>query len=1467
MASIKALVRDQVRHDLEQSPLEVNYGSYHELLYHTQQIWNRVYSSVGLEKTQLNLVYARHLIELLERFPEQASNDIEVKALTALGNYCTSMAESAPNLTARERIEYSLSALDCFRARNNLMPLNSTSLTLVRVALQIYLNSLTELRAEQGSFGFSDIAEEADDALEPYHTLILLTANNRQNLRNNLLFDFFRARARILLAQGRHADYKNLFAEARNYIDPMLLNPERRNTWNSYRLEGELERQSNANFDPAPAPSTTTNALASITRPLTPPDPGEQPSVAAPSEADDTSQSDEDEADELAHLGPVRTPQAWLEHKMTPNDPQRSTNVPYQLFPFIQGGIDMYKTGDYSGALDQFKQAEMLNPNPAFRHVILYNQAATLLALSGQEQSKLAEQLLEQAVTMGSRLPGLRWNLAVAYWRNHGVDRRLIATLNEVVDAGRKAPLCAAAAAHMLGDPLGVLGALLRAKALPGSLPDIDAEMGKLVEDFPSIAPQVSAEQARFAARYQQQVRYPSPTRPPEQPYQRPAYNNPPPPAPRPNYPQGGYPQPNYQPDYQQPNQYPSEQGYQPSRQPYVEQQPYQQPPNYQQPRQPYGQEQQPGYQRPNYPQPQPNYQQPRPPYGQEQQPGYQRPNYQPRTYTPNSGPGQGSYSPNAYGQGYPQRNPYPAPDYNPQRNPGQPQPYQPAQPAPQPDAYPQRPRYNPPPSPPQPAPQGSNLARLASVIALYEGLLDQINALLNPDLSAEERQRYQLELTRSLSRIERHSRETLTTDEAALLNSWFNKWRTLSDALAHQAQHDEPIEVKPAQTHISNAPTPSGLVLAVTNRSEQAARNLELRLPPRPDTYELPYFADAERGEVVGLDRLEPGATSYLRLLLTPRRYGSLDITLELSYYEGDASDEEANAAPRRSYIMLQPNPLTAKFEPLPTVYLAGEAIPPDRTDIFKGRAEEIVKIKASLGLGDDLPRAQSAIPYLTGIGKVGKSSLLNHLANANAHPDLHDALLPVHISMDEYQSDEYKLSTFLAAIATKINDALRLAGRAPAPIDQQGLREQPLITFFDGYLAAVNDSLKPRRLLLMFDEFRYLADKVKRGEWEAAFLSKLRTLYQQGQICLVFAGRGAFNEITRGLNEPSLLDSVRDHPLSFLSTQAVSELIREPSAKRGINFLPEAVTLISWLTAGHPFFVQYICHDAISEILNRERRTVVTPEDVASLKQLYLQSDNLFSHLWNGEMRELHQDVVFTLLGLQPQPGAFVGRQMLVEALPDVDGREVAGVIEQLCRREVLEDGSSAGQPGVRVRIPLLYEWFRTKHERGLSLSPFSRLDHLNDIKSLTMQALKLRKNINRAASEPVFKEGVFDENNSNQLLDTYAEDWTAFHRFVDTLYKSIGHEAIVARDFLREVPRFFDVVRDLQYIRNGIVAHRPDNEAFPDSADAAYNIIDKYLGHQPGKATDFLELQEALLRVAIAGLNELHEVVARQ
>ncbi len=1469
MASIKAMVRDQVRHDLEQSPLEVNYGSYHELLYHTQQIWNRVYSSVGLEKTQLNLVYARHLIELLERFPEQASNDIEVKALTALGNYCTSMAESAPNLTSRERIEYALSALDCFRARNNLMPLNSTSLTLVRVALQIYLNALTELRAEQGSFGFSDIADESNDALEPYHTLILLTANNRQNLRNNLLFDFFRARARILLAQGRHQDYKNLFAEARNYIDPMLLNPERRNTWTNYRLESELERQSNASFDLESAPSApSSTTLTATTRPLTPADPGEQPAAAAtPTEEEAASQGDDDEDDELAHLGPARTPQAWLEHKMTPNDPQRSTNVPYQLFPFIQGGIDMYKAGDYSGAFDQFKQAEALNPNPAFRHVILYNQAATLLALGGQEQSNLAEQLLEQAVTMGSRLPGLRWNLAVAYWRNHGVDRRLIATLNEVVDAGRKAPLCAAAAAHLLGDPLGVLGALLRAKALPGSLPDIDAEMGKLVEDFPNIAPQVSAEQARFAAARYQQARYPSPTRPPEQPYQRPAYNNPPPAAPRPNYPQGGYPQPNYQPDYPQPSQYPSEQGYPQPRPPYgQEPQPYQQPPAYQSPRPPYGQEQQPGYPRPNY-QPPPAYQPPRPPYGQEQQPGYPRPNYQPRTYNPSTGPGQGSYSPNAYGQGYPQRNPYPAPDYNPPRNVGQPPPYPPS--TPQPDAYPQRPRYNQPPPPqPQPAPQGNNLARLASVMALYEGLLDQVSALVNPDLSADERQRYQLELTRSLSRIERHSRDTLNTEEAALLNSWFNKWRTLSDTLARQVQHDEPIEVKPVQTHISNAPTPSGLVLAVTNRSELAVRNLELRLPPRPDTYDLPYYAEAERGLIVGLDHLEPGATNYLRLMLAPRRYGSLDITLELSYYEGDSNvDSDASATPRRSYIMLQPNPLTAKFEPLPTVYLAGEAIPPDRTDIFKGRAEEIVKIKASLGLGDDAPRAQSAIPYLTGIGKVGKSSLLNHLANPNAHADLHDALLPVHISMDEYQSDEYKLPTFLSAVATKINDALRLAGRAPAPIDQQGLREQPLITFFDGYLAAVNDTLKPRRLLLMFDEFRYLADKVKRGEWEAAFLSKLRTLYQQGQICLIFAGRGAFNEITRGLNEPSLLDSVRDHPLSFLSPQAVIELIREPSAKRGITFLPEAITTISWLTAGHPFFVQYICHDAISEILNRERRTVVTPEDIASLKLLYLQSDNLFSHLWNGEMRELHQDVVFTLLGLQPQPSAFVGRQTLVEALPNLDGREVAGVIEQLCRREVLEDGANVGQPGVRVRIPLLYEWFRTKHERGLSLSSFSRLDHLNDIKSLTMQSLKLRRNINRAASELVFKEGVFDENNSNQLLDTFAEDWTAFHRFVDTLYKSIGHEAIVARDFLREVPRFFDVVRDLQYIRNGIVAHRPDNEAFPDSADAAYNIIDKYLGHQPGQPTDFLELQEALLRATIAGLNELYEVVARQ
>ncbi|PZR98930.1 MAG: hypothetical protein DLM69_07985, partial [Candidatus Chloroheliales bacterium] len=883
MASIKAMVRDQVQHDLEQSPLEVNYGSYHELLYYTQQIWNRVYSSVGLEKTRLNLVYAKHLIELLERFPEQASSDIEVKALTALGNYCTSMGESAPNLTSRERIEYTLSALDCFRTRNSLMPLNSTSLTLVRVALQIYLNALTELRAEQGSFGFNDIAEEADDALEPYHTLILLTANNHQNLRNNLLFDFFRARARILLAQGRHQDYKNLFAEARNYIDPLLLNPERRNTWQNYRLEAELERQSNAKFDLEPTAATAAS-------------PADQPAEAAtPTEPEEGSQptdSDEDDEEALAHLGPVRTPQAWLEHKMTPNDPQRSTNVPYQLFPFIQGGIDMYKAGNYEGALDQFKQAEMLNANPAFRHVILYNRAATLLALGGRERSELAEQLLEQAVTMGSRLPGLRWNLAVAYWRNHGVDRRLIATLNEVVDAGRKAPLCAAAAAHLLGDPPGVLGAMMRAKTLPGSLPDIDEELRKLVEDFPNIAPQVSAEQARFAAaRYQQQARYPRPTAPaPEQPYQRPAAY-PPPAQPRTPYaPGGSYQPPGYQPDYPRPNQYPPEQGQgNPARPPYGQEQGYP-------PRPSFGPQQQP-YQRPNYQQPPP-----RSNYGPEQQPGYQRPpNYQPRTYNPNSGPGQGSYSPNAYGQGYPQRSPYPTPDYNPPRNVGQPQPYPPSSPPP-PDAYQQRPRYN---QPPQPTQQGGSLARFASVMALYEGLLDQVSVLFTPDLPADERQRHQLELARSLARIERHSRDTLTAEENTLFTTWLSKWRTLSDMLAHQVQGDEPIEVKPQQTHISNSSTPSGLVLAVSNRGEHAVGNLELRLPPRPDTYDLPYYADAERGLLVGLDRLEPGATRYLRLMLAPRRYGSLDITLELSYYEDDGTEgTDATSTMHRSHI-----------------------------------------------------------------------------------------------------------------------------------------------------------------------------------------------------------------------------------------------------------------------------------------------------------------------------------------------------------------------------------------------------------------------------------------------------------------------------------------------------------------------------------------------------------------------------------
>ncbi len=1454
MAEVRNLVREIVRRDLIQCPIEVAYTDYHDLLYYTQQIWNRIFNSVGREKTRLNLVYARHLLELLERFPDESTNDIEVKCLTALGNFCTSMAEAPSEITSLERIDYALSALSCFRSRNALMPLNATSLTLVRVALQVYLSALVDLRAPQAEYDFSEVAHEMDEALDPYQTLILQTASNRNAIRNNLLFDFFRARVRPLVNQGKRVEFEKAFTAARAYIDPTLLSPERRAAWQNFKVESEagqsreqlaeareVELRANPLAVESDAAPTTASAAASPTTAATEPE-------LVPDGDEELTNSFEEEL--ATHLGPIRSPRIWLEQKMTPNDPQRGTSMPQVLFQLVQGGIDAYKMGDYEAALRQFNQADLQNPSATFRHVLFYNRAATLLAMNEAGKSQQAEQLLEQATSLGSRLPGLRWNLAVAYWRNHGVDKRLIDTLNEVVDAGRKAPLCSAAACYLLGNALGSMEALLRAKALPGSVPDLDEELQKLAADYPNLAPQLSAELARLRANYP-----PQPARPaeqpyqPEQPYQRTPYGQPPYTFPnQTQQPYGQPPQPQ-QPAYGQP---------QPSQPPYGQPQPTQ--PTYGQPQSP----------QPPYAQPQPT----QPPYGQAQQP-YQQP--YPRPYNAQAGyssnPNQPYPRPYNAQAGYssnPNQQPYPRP-YNAQAgyssNPNQ-QPY--PRPYNAPAGYhPPRPQgeYQQP-----PAANGEQRAsfappsRLGGIVEQYGKLLDLLVPFADGTSEEEELQRSQLEFSLGLARLEQQTAalEGATQQAVAPL---FDKWRRLGEVLAGRVQSglsQSLILVKAVQRQISDAAKPSGLVIALTNQDVVASvSNIELRLPPRPDTYTLASEVGADgEGAILRVPMLGPGATRYLKFNLAPLRPGPLDLVFELAYQVSGGDDQQPSH--HRSHVLLQPALQAARIDPVSSFYLAGESIPEDRDDIFKGRGEEIARVKASLGLGTGGSRHQSMIPYLTGISKVGKSSLLNNLTNPRLHPDLHQSFLPVRISMDEYQGDEYKLPFFLKALAARIGKAMTAAGYSAPAIEPLWpmLREAPLITFFDDYLGAVSDTLRPRRLLLMFDEFRYLADKIRMGDWDSGFLSKLRTLYQNGLVGLIFAGRGNFSEVTRGLNEPSLLDSVRDQPLSFLNPGAVRELIEQPSGARGITFVPEAGGLISQLTGGHPFFVQSLCHDVISEVLNRERRKVVIPEDVKQINKLYLQSDNLFSHIWNGEMREVHQEVIFTLLQLQEGSNNFVDRGALVAGISHYPPRDVATAVEFLRQREVLEESSSS-EHFVRIRIPLLYGWFQNKHTRGLSLAP-SRVERLQDVQTLTEQVIRLRRKCNQWRAN-VFKEDASDSSVAEEMMHLAAESWADFERLVQLIYKYIGNEAIINRDYLREVPRFGELVRDLQAIRNG-VAHRLDNDRYPDSADAAYKAIDKYLGHQPVAASDFLELQELVLRSAISGLNELREAVER-
>ncbi|MBS1791562.1 MAG: hypothetical protein JST85_27885 [Acidobacteria bacterium] len=385
-------------------------------------------------------------------------------------------------------------------------------------------------------------------------------------------------------------------------------------------------------------------------------------------------------------------------------------------------------------------------------------------------------------------------------------------------------------------------------------------------------------------------------------------------------------------------------------------------------------------------------------------------------------------------------------------------------------------------------------------------------------------------------------------------------------------------------------------------------------------------------------------------------------------------------------------------EVEILPNPYVAGRPIRPEDGQLFAGRREEMKLIEEKLQTGVGI--------VIWGQRRIGKTSILLHLRQRLPHD-----LLPVYLNLQLLMANT--TGGFLYAVAREIVKQLSgvqspgfsrntsnaeaippKGGTLNAPSADEFTRE-PYLSF-NHLLEEIERQLQPgQRVLLSFDEFEELEQRVKDGKIEKEIFAYLRGVTQTGnRFAMLFAGLHTLEEMTHEYWNP-FFASVQTIRVGYLSELDAEQLIRDPIEQFPLSYELESVNRITELTNSHAYLVQSVCHNLVNRLndpLNRGNNA--TREDVDAVLERTLESSGYYfdDFVW-GWSNEQERIALALLAEVEGEASFSVVEKHL--------GREAAlAATRALVARDILSERTSeAGELVFRFEIPLAQMWVKEK------------------------------------------------------------------------------------------------------------------------------------------------------------------------
>ncbi len=390
--------------------------------------------------------------------------------------------------------------------------------------------------------------------------------------------------------------------------------------------------------------------------------------------------------------------------------------------------------------------------------------------------------------------------------------------------------------------------------------------------------------------------------------------------------------------------------------------------------------------------------------------------------------------------------------------------------------------------------------------------------------------------------------------------------------------------------------------------------------------------------------------------------------------YYKRSLIHYLLNRFRKHPFKVIEPNP-----------FIVGNPI--RSREMFFGREDDFSFVQSNV----DNEQYGSLI-VIFGERRAGKTSLLYQILGGRLGPKY----IPVFIDMQAMAINDD--SEYLGRMAEITAKALG-PGRIKFDLARFEEKSRNPYTLFDKFIDKVLDSIREAKILLLFDEYELIEDKVEdRKLSKDIFLFLSGLVEHKAGLFLIFTGTHLLQEREKAYWHP-LLHRCAYRNISALTQNDTRRLITQP-VKDKVFYLGSSVNEIMRLTAGQPFYTQLICRNIV-EMLNEQQRNYFYEEDMpAIVREIIDNPPSQMLYFWAGLSTE-EKAILSVTADLCKSRDTFSSLKDISDSIVKNGLPLTAGQTKKACEamvgREVLEVNM---KQVYRFRMDLFRIWIREEH-----------------------------------------------------------------------------------------------------------------------------------------------------------------------